>query len=611
MATPSLILVPSKYKVGKLYTPLAINSNGVNIGASGDFNVTRSTSGTRVNAQGFIESVPLLTNFALQSQAFNVTWTQTQVSITGNTTDVLDPDGGNQADLISPSLLSSEHKVSQTTTSASGSYTLSVYARRSGYNFVYLSIGSVGAYFNLLLGTVGTTSSGIVASIQSVGNSWFRCIISKAASSANEVISLNIASADGSISFGGNGIFGVYLYGAQYETGIQAGPYIPTTTTTASNSVPRLDYYTSGGTAGCPALLVEPSAQNAFIQSQTLFTSHLVQNLTTAGYADAAVSPDGAQNAEKFVPNTTNGVHGIADITSQTITSGTTYTFSCFAKSDGGANFPLIALILDNSTAWGATRNAIFNVVSGTIHGSAPSGVTMRIQDYGSGWYRFSATATAVGSVTGQYQYRIYIPNSSAALPYAAASGNTEGVLVWGAQLEVGSIATSYIPTTTGSITRNADAINVTGAVSGCIGQTQGTIYAEVDLRNVSTGVSRRIVELSNNAAANRIIIYTSTSDSKINVVSYAGGTEQTTITTSGVITGIAKIAFAYTSNNVALYVNGSLVSGLTSYSIPACNKVNLGSSYDGASFFNDRIRAAALYNTRLSNAELASLTTL
>jgi hypothetical protein len=174
--------------------------------------------------------------------------------------------------------------------------------------------------------------------------------------------------------------------------------------------------------------------------------------------------------------------------------------------------------------------------------------------------------------------------------------------------METGAIPTSYIPTTTGSATRNAEVCTVSG-VSGYIGQTEGTIYAEVDLRNVSTGVSRRIIELSNNSTANRIIIYTSSSDSKINVVSYAGGAEQTIITTSSVITGIAKIAFAYASNNVALYVNGSLVSGLTSYSIPACNKVNLGSAYDGASFFNDRIRSAALYNSRLDDADLMVLT--
>ena len=436
MPTPSLILVPARFKTGKLYTPVATTSGGLVLGASGDFNVTRATTATRVNASGLIESV------------------------------------------------------------ASG--------------------------------------------------------------------------------------------------------------------VPRLDYYTSGGTAGCPALLVEASGSNAFIQSQTLFTSHLVQNLTTSGYANVAISPDGTQNAEKFVPNTTNGVHGIADITSQTITSGTTYTFSCFAKSDGGANFPLIVLQLDSSTAWGATRNAIFNVVSGTIHGSAPSGVTMRTENYGSGWYRFSATATAIGSVSGTFQYRIYVPNSSATLSYAAASGNTEGVLVWGAQLEVGSIATSYIPTTTAAVTRNADVISVAGAVSGCIGQTEGTLYAEVDIRTFANlGV---FLSISNGGGNDRIEIYKNT-DSKIyfdRVSATASGTTSVS-STSTYSAGILKVAVAYKSGDTIMYINGSPATTVqtATFTFLPITKINIGTNRADISQFNDRIRSAALYTTRLTDSQLAALTTL
>jgi hypothetical protein len=378
-----------------------------------------------------------------------------------------------------------------------------------------------------------------------------------------------------------------------------------------ASGVPRLDYYTSGGTAGCPALLVEASGSNAFIQSQTLFTSHLVQNLTTAGYENVAISPDGTQNAEKFVPNATNGVHGIADVTSQTITSGTTYSFSCFAKSDGGTNFPLIVLQLDSSTAWGATRNAIFNVVSGTIHGSAPSGVTMRIENYGSGWYRFSATITAVGSVSGTFQYRIYVPNSSATLSYAAASGNTEGVLVWGVQVETGSVATSYIPTTTAAVTRNADVISVSGAVSGSIGQTEGTIYAEVDIRNFTNG--SRIVCLSDGTSDNRIILQEGANSTLQAIVTNATSGVVDISTASGRTAGIYKIAIGYKQDDFAVYVNGSQTGTDNTGGVPACNQIFIGKIETTATTnqLNDRIRSVALYTTRLTNAELQSLTTL
>jgi hypothetical protein len=415
------------------------------------------------------------------------------------------------------------------------------------------------------------------------------------------------------------------LYSQIPETG--AGDFAVTRTTSPANNrstrinadgfielvndnVPRLDYPLGGAVNGCAALLVEPSAQNAFIQSQTLFTSHLVQNLTTAGYADVAISPDGTQNAEKFVPNTTNGVHGIADITSQTITSGTTYTFSCFAKSDGGTNFPFIALILDNSTAWGATRNAIFNVVSGTVHGSAPSGVTMRIQNYGNGWYRFSATATAVGSVTGQYQYRIYIPNSSATLSYAAASGNTEGVLVWGAQLEVGSVATSYIPTTTAAITRGADVINKT-SIASLIGQTEGTVYLEMQADAAGTG--QNFLYVGNNVNDSIVIGKSGANcffELKVN------GTNLISNSSVGLSGTVIKGAIAYANGNYAAYANGNLLASGTTSRTPAnaltaiafSNFINLPTINAPTAIM--RVRASALYPNRLTNAQLATLTT-
>ena len=52
---------------------------------------------------------------------------------------------------------------------------------------------------------------------------------------------------------------------------------------------------------------------------------------------------------------------------------------------------------------------------------------------------------------------------------------------VWGAQLEAGSVATSYIPTVASTVTRNADVISLS-SVSGLIGQSEGTIYVEAEL---------------------------------------------------------------------------------------------------------------------------------
>jgi hypothetical protein len=189
-----------------------------------------------------------------------------------------------------------------------------------------------------------------------------------------------------------------------------------------------------------------------------------------------------------------------------------------------------------------------------------------------------------------------------------SASGNT--VYVFGAQVETGAIPTSYIPTTTGSATRAADVCSVSG-VSGYIGQTEGTIYAEVDLRNVSTGVFRRLIDVTDGTNQNRIQIQINTTDSKIRISIFTAGSEVWVVLSSLTYTGITKIALAYKNNDTTYYVNGSLVSGTTSITVPATNRIQLGSTYDSASFFNDRIRAAALYTTRLSNDQLANITRL
>ena len=179
-------------------------------------------------------------------------------------------------------------------------------------------------------------------------------------------------------------------------------------------------------------------------------------------------------------------------------------------------------------------------------------------------------------------------------------------MICWGAQLETGSVATSYIPTTAGTGSRSADVISVSGAVSGSIGQTEGTIYAEVDVRNFTN--SARVIALSDGTGANLISLQILNPD-RIRVTVNASSSSQADF--SAVMpAGVNKLALAYAQNNIALYLNGTKIGEDFTCLIPATNKVDLGNQ-NGGTFLNDRIRAAALYTTRLTNAELATLTTL
>jgi hypothetical protein len=187
----------------------------------------------------------------------------------------------------------------------------------------------------------------------------------------------------------------------------------------------------------------------------------------------------------------------------------------------------------------------------------------------------------------------------------------------WGAQLETGSIATSYIPTTTASATRNADVVTLSGAVSGCIGQTEGTIYAEVDLRALSVARSIFGVSLNSNTTDFANIQINSSNRIFARMRSNTGTVQD--VTASSTITGTTKIAMAYDSSGSVLVVNGTIIgtnaSGIANWS-SGVNFVHVGNGPSAASgssqggFFNDHIGAPALYTTRLTNAQLQALTT-
>ena len=434
MPTPSLILVPARFKTGKLYTPLATTSGGVVLGASGDFNVTRATTATRVNASGLIEVV------------------------------------------------------------ASG--------------------------------------------------------------------------------------------------------------------IPRLDYPLGGG---CPALLVEPAGTNFARGVELLNTptpTTAAGGITVTTGSTDFLAPDGTSGTiTKYVGGTASGSNFLEYVSSTSVTAAGVHTFSAFVKA--GATNPLnfCALQFTAFTGGSGTGTSYFSLASGTALTAGAS-----IQDYGNGWYRIiSAPYTiASGDLAGSIRLLFAEANNDASFPASGALNLT--LYAWGIQLEAGSIATSYIPTTTASATRNADVISLSGAVSGCIGQTEGTIYAEVDLRAFASSAARRIISLR--LDGNNVVSLETSAASGSILLNVVSGASNISATATGLTNGIYKIAAAYNNDasGTVIYVNGTLRDTKTSV-VPDVRTATIGlgirSDLSAGTQFNDRIRSAALYTTRLTNAELAALTTL
>jgi len=177
-------------------------------------------------------------------------------------------------------------------------------------------------------------------------------------------------------------------------------------------------------------------------------------------------------------------------------------------------------------------------------------------------------------------------------------------------QAEIGPIATSPIPTTTAAVSRAADVISASGAlVSGLIGQTEGTIYAEVDVERLTGGT---ILTIDSGSTSDYLTVVKNATGAIRVTIKKTSTSAVTLFTSSALSLGSHKIGFGYQNGNYALYIDGLQVAtstNSTDYPTSALSRALLSDTTYGP--FNDRIRSAAIYTTRLSNEQLANLTRL
>ena len=551
----SLVVLPSGYKAGTVYAQKPLTTDGQLA-----FTRTGDTA-TRVNSAGIIEKVR--TNLVLQSQTFdNASWTKSSATITANTTAA--PDGTTTADTLVITtggyLLQSFASFSAVTGSR---VAISIYAKNQTNGF-------------LLFG--GATPAGTdVYSIQDVGNGWYR----------HSVLRTFTTTTTGTVQYIINTVGTHIIWGAQFENDI-ATVYIPTTTAAVSvgpvANVPRLDYL--GST--CPRLLLEPQRTNGHTFSEQL-NNAAWSKLNSTVTANSAISPDGYQNADKLVDNSTSGTHVAFQV--YAFTSAVSHTISVFAKAA-----EITSINIFNNAAVGF--DATFNLTNGTVT-SVASGGTATINAYGNGWYRCAVTATAAVT-SANTQFRLVKSGNT-----SYVGNGTDGLLLWGAQVEQGFL-TSYIPTLAASATRGADACSKTG-ISSLIGQTEGTIFVDCNLSAITQ--ERRLITISDGTESQRLFIWTLS-----NLLYFTSNAQS--ISLGAPPLGTAKIAVGYTiSGGATTYSikvnNNTLITGTLAAAPTPLNVIHVGSNTASGTILSDRVNQTLLFKTRLTNAELAELTTL
>ncbi len=383
-------------------------------------------------------------NLLTYSEQFdNAAWSKSNSSVTANAG--VAPDGTTTADKLVEDTATSTHRLLNNTgytTTTGAPYTYTVYAKAAERTSIFVADNSLtGASFNLSNGTVSNIGSGVTASIVSVGNGWYRCVMTRIESTAAGRIVVYLESG-GATSYTGDGTSGVLLWGAQAEQASTASTYqrIVTATDYADVGLPRnllfdgtddslatvgnVDFATWTGSEARRNLLTMPSMFDdaAWAKSNATVT------------ANAVASPDGTTTADALIPNTTSTLH----YAQQSITRTTgSYTYSVYAKPFG---YNFVAIQVRDLA--GTFKNAQFNVSTGAVVSSSGATATS-ITDAGNGWYRCVFTFDSGTGATGPND-AIFVGSSVGNWNTGFAGDGTSGVYIWGAQLETGSTATTF-----------------------------------------------------------------------------------------------------------------------------------------------------------------------
>ena len=369
---------------------------------------------------------------------------------------------------------------------------------------------------------------------------------------------------------------------------------------TATTNEARFDHNpTTGESLG---LLVEEQRTNLFLQSNQFDTTWA--NLNSSETAAASTGPDGTNTAWELrdTVDVSSTGHAIQQIIA--FTSGTTYTVSVWAKAGTLPTVNSLGIVFP-SAAFGSTLISRFNLTAGTV-ASAAAGSTNTITAYPNGWYRCTMSLTATATSNANIGFRT---GTNTATSYIGNGNGT--IFLWGAQVEAGAFPTSYIPTTTATVTRSADVASISGSnFSSWYRQDEGTVYTAYSKQATGVaGYAASLTETLSTSSANRIQFSVNTN----NVPSYAlvaAGTTQGTLAPGGTAPTYIT-AYGYKLDDLACSSSGSAVVTDSTASMPSgVAYLNIGANPAGSAvFLNGTICRLTYWPQRLPNSTLQTIT--
>lgn len=364
------------------------------------------------------------------------------------------------------------------------------------------------------------------------------------------------------------------------------------TLTSAAIDTPRFDYNPT--TLEIKGLFIEDAATNLCLESQT-FDSATWSKINTTVTANAANAPDGTATADEMIETVAAGTHGMQESNiALLVPIGTNYTFSVYVKRGVGTRR---AQVIFAGTAFvGKYTTFNFDTESQTFSAGMTGGFTK----LPNGWYKVWITgATTVDAATVNVIVRMSDLDTPANRSYTG--DGVSSIYVWGAQVELGLIQTSYIPTVAATASRSADLLSITGAnFTGFWNATEGVVKIVGIQDGKPTGTFMTI----NDGTTNEEIIFEKTATSVVRWRITDGGVSTYEDVFSGIMTDntLFKAAIGYKLDDSASAVNGTVSTKDTTVTLPTVTQIQ----FSGQVWW---LRDFVYYNVRLTDGSVRGIT--
>jgi len=543
-------------------------------------------------------------NRLLQSQDVSgAAWIRSGSVVTADT--LAAPDGTMTADRVADTAINAGHEYHPATglTLVAAPHRFSVYLKKGTHSRATVTLATPalgvggGVEVDLNAGTIGAPLSfggsvGVAAAIEPVGDDWYRVSVTVNTVAGTNYVAIWMTDASFNRTYLGTGTY-LYSWGHQLQ---QLPCHDETYLATTAAARFGLPFDHDPSTREPVGVLIEEARTNLVIRSQEFDDATWVKGFTTAS-ADATQAPDGMLTADTVKETTGNGSHTLLNATTVLSAPIGTYTMSLYVKYAGRRWFRIAQTLTEGA-------NCDVDLFARTVAISGAIANRASIIPLANDWFRVTLTYTTTS--VHNLSFVLYLKDAVGATGYVGDP--TMGLHIWGAQLEDGQVATSYVPTASAAVARAAD--SVSAAVSSLpIDETKGAFILQAGaaaFRKQNAG----LVELTSGANTERLMTVYFGASNTVRMYAADDGVAQVDVGIGTAGLSDFKVAATYAANSYAGVVNGgsvipdtaaTLASGMTS--------VFFGNNVANTGQPNCHLKSVTYLPRRLSNSELQART--